>query len=177
MWLLHIQCNQAIVFSDRFYTRQTAPRCHGCAIGARYRKLHHVMSAEAGDQIGRRSLGDDLAVIDNGEAIAEPLSFVHVVRGEQHGAALALKYANDIPQLPAALRIKPGRLLVETQNFRIADERSGHGKTLPLPTGKFADPGVSFFGELQLVENFVGRTRLAIKAGKQIDGLANRQFF
>ena len=41
----------------------------------------------------RRALGDDLAVVDDGQAVAEALGFVHVVGGEQHGAAALLELA------------------------------------------------------------------------------------
>ncbi len=56
-----------------------------------------MMSAEALDQISGRAFGDDLAVIDDGQAVAEALGFVHVMGGEQHGAAVALECANDVP--------------------------------------------------------------------------------
>jgi len=46
---------------------------------AAHLEFDDVMSAETVDQILRRTLGDDLAVIDNGEAVAEAFGLVHVV--------------------------------------------------------------------------------------------------
>ncbi len=41
-----------------------------------------------GDQARRRALGDDLAVVDDDEAVAELFGFLQVVRGEQDRLAL-----------------------------------------------------------------------------------------
>ena len=50
------------------------------------RELHDVLGAERGDQLERRAQRDHLAVIDDGDPVAEPLRLVHVVRREQHRA-------------------------------------------------------------------------------------------
>ena len=71
-----------------FDARQSAPGLECRTVGvAAHRKLHHMMSAQAVDQIRRRAFGNDLAVIDDGETVAKALGFVHVMRGEQHGPA------------------------------------------------------------------------------------------
>ena len=82
-----------------------------------------MMAAEPSDQVGRSAFGDDLTVIDDGEAIAEAFGFVHVVSGEEDGAAFFLEDADDVPELAAALRVEPGGRLVEKKNARISDER------------------------------------------------------
>ena len=93
-----------------------------------------------GDQLARRVEGHDLAVIDDGDAVAEPLGFVHVMRGEQHSAAGLAEAADDVPELAARLRIEAGRRFVEKQQLRIADEGTGHGQPLLLSAGEIADP-------------------------------------
>src|SRR5512146_2321267 len=120
------------------------------------------MSAKTVDQIGGRAFGNDLPVIHNGEPIAQPLRLVHVMRREQNGAAVALEDTNDVPKLAAALRIEPGRGLIQEKNFWIAHQRGGYRQALPLPAGKLSYPGVGFFGQLQLFEDFVGGPWLAI---------------
>ncbi len=55
--------------------------------GAAGGELHHVLDADGGDQLARRAERDHLAVIHDGHAVAEALGFVHVVGGEQDGAA------------------------------------------------------------------------------------------
>src|SRR5258708_14314330 len=111
------------------------------------------MGAEAVDELGRSSVSDDPAVIDDGEAVAETFGFVHVVSGEQDSAPFFLEDADDVPELAAALGIESGGRLVEKEDARIADQGSGDGEALLLAAGKFADPGVGFFSEFQFFEN------------------------
>src|SRR5438270_6202569 len=101
-----------------------------------------MFAAETIDQFRGTSLGDDLAVINDGEAIAEALGFVHVVRGQEHGPAAPLKFANNLPELTAALWIKPGRRLIEEENAGVGHQRRRDGKPLTLASRKFANPGV-----------------------------------
>ena len=61
--------------------------------------------------------------------------------------------------------------------FGIADQRGGDGQALALSAGKFAHPGVGFFGELQFFQDLVRRARLAIEAGEQLDRLAHGELF
>ena len=53
------------------------------------RELDDVLGAERGDQLARRAERDDLAVIHDRDAVAQPRRLLHVVRGEQHRAARA----------------------------------------------------------------------------------------
>src|SRR5579862_1480091 len=98
------------------------------------------MTAEAFNQFGGRALGNDLPMIDNRQTIAQALSFIHVMSGEQDGAAIALKGANDVPKLATTLRIESGGGLIEKQNFRIADQSGGNSETLALTARELAHP-------------------------------------
>ena len=108
-------------------------------------------------------------MIDNGQAIAQALGFVHVVRREQDRAARLLEAANDVPELAPALGIEAGGGLVQKQNLGIAHQRRRHGQPLALPARKLADPGIGFLVELHLLQHLTRRTGLAIKTGKQLD--------
>src|SRR6266571_4047846 len=94
----------------------------------RDRELDDVLGPQRGDELARRAERNDLAVIHDRDAVAEALGFLHVVRREQHGAALRAEAANDRPQLPARLRIEAGGRLVENQHLvdraRLPVERS-----------------------------------------------------
>ena len=46
-------------------------------------QLDDAGDAQAGDQLRRRAARDHLAVVEDGDAVAEPLRLVHVVGGEQ----------------------------------------------------------------------------------------------
>src|ERR1700722_11567513 len=116
-------------------------------------------------------------MVNNCEAVAQALGLVHVVRGEEHGAAVALKGADNVPKLTAALRIKTGGRFVQKENLRIAHQRSRNREPLALASREFAHPRVGLLSELQLLEHFTRRSRLAVEAGEQLDGFAYRQLF
>ena len=132
-----------------------------------------MMAAETVDEVGGSAIGDDLAVIDDGETVAEAFGFVHVVRGEQDGATLLLEAANDVPELAAALRIESGSWLVEKKDARVAHQSGGNGQALLLAAGKFSNPGVGLLSEFEIFENFGGGARLVVEAGEEFDGFAN----
>ena len=147
MRLLHIQRDHAVIFADRLDAGQTAPGFQRRTVRiSTYGKLDNVMSTETLDQVGRRALGNNLAVVYDRQPIAQTLGFVHVVSSEQDRPPVALERANDIPQLAAALRIKSRRGLVQKQNLWIAHQRRRYRQTLALPAGEFADPGIGFLG-------------------------------
>ena len=66
-----------------------------------------------------RPLGDDRAVGHDGDAVAQALRLVHVVRREQHGGAARAQIAHARPQRQAHGRIEPGGRLVEHQQLRL----------------------------------------------------------
>ncbi len=169
MGLADIQADQAVVMAEPTRLLEAPAKClHRSPLeSAAYLKFHHVMTAQTIDQVSGRAFGNHLSVIDNGQAIAQALGFVHVVGGEQHRASGLLKAANDVPELAAALRIEAGGGLVQKKNFGIAHQRSSHGQALALAARKLADPGVGFLFELHLLQHFTRRTGLAIEAGKQ----------
>ena len=75
-------------------------------------EFDHMLDADGRDQLAWSSLRDDLAVIHDGHTVAEALGFLHVVRGQQDGAAGQFEFFDQIPQLAASLRIEPcGRLI------------------------------------------------------------------
>src|ERR1035437_2832172 len=81
-------------------------------------ELDHVRTAQRLDQFPRGSRRDDLALVDDGDPVTEPLRFVHVMRREQHRASFALKPFNQSPELPPGLRVEPTGGLVQEPNGR-----------------------------------------------------------
>jgi hypothetical protein len=59
--------------------------------------------------------------IQNRDAIAQPLGFLHQVRRQKHGLAALPDAADEVPDGAPRLRIQPGRELVQKHNFRIVD--------------------------------------------------------
>ena len=106
--------------------------------GAAGGELHHVVDADRGDQLARRPERDDLSVVHDGHAVGQPLGLVHVMRGEDDGAAGGLELLDELPHLAAGLRIEAGGGLVEEQQVGVADQRAGHREALLLAARKLA---------------------------------------
>lgn len=80
MRLFHGQANQPVIGANRFDSGQYAPgfESSGMRIAAD-RELDHMMSAKPVNEIGGRTLGNDLTVIDDRKTVAKALGFIHVV--------------------------------------------------------------------------------------------------
>src|SRR5437660_20121 len=71
MRLLHIERDHAVIFADRLDAGQTAPGFQRRTVRiSTYGKLDNVMSTETLDQVGRRALGNNLAVVYDRQPIA-----------------------------------------------------------------------------------------------------------
>src|SRR5690606_30107202 len=66
----------------------------------------------------RRALGNDLAVVDDRDPVAQRVRLVEIVRRDEYRHPFAAKPADLVPHPRAALRIQPGRRLVEEQRLR-----------------------------------------------------------
>ena len=67
------------------------------SIGVHDRELHDVVSTNRRDQPLRRAQRDHAAMIHDGHAIAQPLGLIHVVGGEDDGAARLLQPIHQGP--------------------------------------------------------------------------------
>jgi hypothetical protein len=97
-----------------------------------------------------------MAVIDDGQALAQPIGLFHVMSGQQNGPSRMVVFANDLPQENPGLRIEPGARFVEKQDLWIVHHGAGNGKPLHHASGEAAHHLVRAFGELELLEQRVG---------------------
>jgi len=75
-------------------------------------------------QASRRSLGDDLAAVDDRDAVGELIGLVEVLGAEQHRRAQPGEGADDVPHLVARARVQArGRLVEEHELGRDDDAR------------------------------------------------------
>ncbi len=74
------------------------------------------------DQLVRRPRGDDFAVVDNGDARAEPLGFFHVVCRVDNGFPLCVEGFQIIEDGIAGLRVDTDGRLVAQQDVRVVEE-------------------------------------------------------
>jgi tumor protein p53-inducible protein 3 len=114
-------------------------------------------------------------VIDDGDPIAEPFRFFHVMRRQQHRTAARAISGHDVPELQATLRIEPGRRLVEKQDVRLADERTRNGQPLLLTAGEFADARIPLLVEREVAQQLVGRGTAAIERAEERERLHDRE--
>src|SRR5207248_7388630 len=70
-------------------------------------ELDDLLASERSDQLLWRSERDHLALVDDGDAVAEPLGLVHVMRREQHRPAARAEPEDDVPELPPRLGSRP----------------------------------------------------------------------
>ena len=74
----------------------------------------------------RRALGDLLAVVEDGDAVADAHDHLHVVLDEQDGQAqLGPQLVDERHHLGRLARVHPGGRLVEQQELGLAAERAG----------------------------------------------------
>src|SRR6185295_20235663 len=100
---------------------------------------------------------------------------VHVVGGQEDGAAGRAEAADLLPQLAPALRIEPRRRLVEEQDLRVADERAGDRQALLLAARELADAGVALFGQRKLGEDGLGIAAAGVERGEEAHRFADGQ--
>ena len=106
----------------------------------------------AGDlplQLVGRAEGDDLAVVDDRDAVAERVRLLEVVRRQEHGRAGVAQLAHLVPHPRAALRIEARRRLVEEQQLRQVHEPDADVEPALLPAGIGLRRAVGAVGELE----------------------------
>ena len=87
-------------------------------------------------------MGDEAAVVDDADAVAQGLGLVHVVGGhEDRGAALA-DGADHVPHGQAGLGVERGGELVEEDELGPVDQGQGDEHALALAAGELVDVGI-----------------------------------
>ena len=64
-------------------------------------------------------------MVEDGEAVGEPLGFVHEMRGQHDGLALRDQAPQSLPDQMTRLRVEPGGRLVEEQDIGVVHQRAG----------------------------------------------------
>src|SRR6185312_7724333 len=80
-----------------------------------------------------------LAVIDNGDAVAQTISFIHVVRGDQdRKISLLFDIADHLPHRHARYRVKSSRWLIQEEDSWAMHQPTRNFQPSPHPTGEIA---------------------------------------
>ena len=124
-------------------------------VGALDRYRHDVVT-HLGLQLLRRALGDDLAVVDDRQAIAQLVGLLEVLRGEEHGRAAGVDPAHLVPDRQPRGGVQTGRRLVEEQHIGRVDERAREVEPALHPAGiRFRSP-VGRLGQADELEQLSG---------------------
>ena len=84
----------------------------------------------ARQQLGDRSLADDVAPVDDGHGVAGPLHLVEEVRGQHDGAALGHEGEDHLAHVLHAGGVEPVHRLVEDQQLGVPDQAGGDSEAL-----------------------------------------------
>ena len=103
-----------------------ARRCRGRA----GRRSGSPGAAAFGHELRPGRPGDHLAVVDDHDAVGQPLGLLDLVGGEQHAHARRPQVPDHGPDGQAALRIDAGGRLVQEGHPRPADQGQGQGQPL-----------------------------------------------
>ena len=102
---IHIKKDGAVLELRFAHKRLVFDHVEGPLLIARDAESHHVASDRAFQILGG-ALGDDLSVIDDGDAVAERVRLVEVVRGEKHRRAAVVQPAYLVPDAGSALGVE-----------------------------------------------------------------------
>ena len=108
----------------------------------------HVAGDRAFQLLGS-SFGDDLPVVDDGDAVAERVRLVQVVRGQKDGDAALVQPLHLVPDARSALRVEAGSRLVEEQELRLVDKAQPDVESALLAARVGADLAVGAGFQLQ----------------------------
>src|ERR687892_53989 len=120
---------------------------------ARAAHVHAVAGADLGHQLAACALGDQPALVDDADAVAEALGLLHVVGGVEHGQAFGAKRLHALEDGVAALGVDANSRLVEHQQLGPMQQPGGDvGPPLHAP-GVGVDAVVAPVGEPHDVEH------------------------
>jgi hypothetical protein len=108
--------------------------------------------AEVGLELGRRPLGDDPSLVDDGEHLGQAVGLLEVLGGQQHGGAVVDERLDHLPQVVAALGVEPGGGLVEEEDARAGHQRGSEVEASTHPARVRLEGTVGGVRQPELVE-------------------------
>jgi hypothetical protein len=123
----------------------------------RARDRMHARATDLGLQLGRRSLGDDLALVDDPDPVREDVGLLEVLRRqEDRHTGLAAHQSHLVPDVRAALRIEARRRLVEEEDARAVDEGEREVEPSLHPARVPRDLAIGRIDEADAVQQLLG---------------------
>ena len=122
--------------------------------------------------------GDDLAMIDEGDPVAQFLRFRQIVGRQQDGRARPVQGPDLAPQLLAQFDVDAGGRLIQHQHRRLVNHRLGDHEPPPHAAGKGARVVFGLVAQLDGREQILGdplACRYPVETGLEIQQLAWRE--
>jgi hypothetical protein len=96
------------------------------------------------------------------------------VGDQQDRDAAVADRLDQVPGVPAGLRVQAGGELVQDRDPGVADQREGDGQPLLLTAGKLLVPGPELVAETELAGQLGPVGRVRVEGGVQVERLAYR---
>src|SRR5256886_6355817 len=136
-------------------------------------ELDHAEVADVRLEVVWRAERDHAALVDDGDAVAELVCLEQVVRREDDRRAVFMELANDAAQLTRSDRVEADRRLVEEEDARPMQQRSGEMQPLLHAARVALDALVSSFAEVYESEQLLHpRGDLAWRDGIELSEVA-----
>ena len=120
---------------------------------------------------------DDLALVDDADAVGHLLGFFDVMRGQDDGDAGGLQRAHHFPHALAQFDVDARGRLVEKQDLRLVRQRFRDHHPALHAAGQRDDLGVLLVPQRQVLQHLLdmgGILRLAEQAAAEADGRPHR---
>jgi hypothetical protein len=101
-------------------------------------------------------VGDDAAVVEDGDLVGQGVRLVQVLRGQQDGGALRDQAAHGHPDLVPLGRVEPGGRLVQEDHRRPADQARSQVEAPPHAPGVRLGGPVGRLGEVEVGQQLGG---------------------
>ncbi|AGZ37553.1 6-pyruvoyl-tetrahydropterin synthase [Pseudomonas sp. VLB120] len=120
---------------------------------------HELLATRRGrvlEDLLRRSLLFDQALVQEDDFTGHLAGKVHLVRHQQHGTAFFGQCADNVKHFLDHFRIERRGRLVEQDDFGLHGQRAGDGRALLLATGKLGGVAVTLVVDADLVQQRFG---------------------
>jgi hypothetical protein len=132
-------------------------------------------------QLARAAIGDELAMIENRQAMAA-FGFVHQMRRHENRRAGIDEIEQRVPEFTPRLRIDRAGRFVEQEQVGLVQHRRGQGEALFLPARQRAGEPVAQVAEPVALEQFPDArgcicARELMHGGNEVEVLVDREVF
>src|SRR6266496_4159080 len=117
--------------------------------------IFHLCGREQLFKLRECPVGDDPALMQNGNSIGKLFSLVQILCGQEYRRAIIGKLFDNLPNLDARLGVKPGGWLVKKNDLRFSYKTHGDVEPAAHPARISRNPAVGSLGEAEAIQKIV----------------------